>query len=113
AGGRGAGVWRHGVIPKALVDRELAHTGLTELRVVNTMHERKAKMAATTHSSGFSTPPARKDSCAPASARSSRWSMTCRGRSTPSVRLCRHDERRNLSLGQIELKRHLYQLFDG
>ena len=34
-----------GVIPQALVDRELAHAGLTELRVVNTMHERKALMA--------------------------------------------------------------------
>ena len=35
-----------GVIPTALVDRELAHTGLTELTVVHTMHERKATMAA-------------------------------------------------------------------
>ena len=34
-----------GVIPQALVDRELAHPGLTELRVVGTMHERKALMA--------------------------------------------------------------------
>ncbi|EPF93151.1 cytokinin riboside 5'-monophosphate phosphoribohydrolase [Acinetobacter gyllenbergii] len=34
-----------GVIPHALVDRELAHTGLTELHVVNSMHERKTKMA--------------------------------------------------------------------
>jgi uncharacterized protein (TIGR00730 family) len=34
-----------GVIPQALVDRELAHAGLTELRVVATMHERKAVMA--------------------------------------------------------------------
>lgn len=34
-----------GVIPQALVDRELAHKGLTELRVVGTMHERKALMA--------------------------------------------------------------------
>jgi uncharacterized protein (TIGR00730 family) len=34
-----------GVIPQALVQRELAHTGLTELRVVRTMHERKALMA--------------------------------------------------------------------
>ena len=30
-----------GVIPRPLVDRELAHRGLTELRMVNTMHERK------------------------------------------------------------------------
>jgi uncharacterized protein (TIGR00730 family) len=34
-----------GVIPQALVDKELAHGGLTELRVVTTMHERKALMA--------------------------------------------------------------------
>jgi uncharacterized protein (TIGR00730 family) len=34
-----------GVIPQGLVDRELAHTGLTELHVVATMHERKALMA--------------------------------------------------------------------
>ncbi len=34
-----------GVIPRALVERELAHAGLTELRVVETMHQRKALMA--------------------------------------------------------------------
>jgi hypothetical protein len=34
-----------GVIPQALVDREIAHTGLTDLRVVGSMHERKALMA--------------------------------------------------------------------
>lgn len=34
-----------GVIPQALVDRELAHTGLTMLHVVATMHQRKALMA--------------------------------------------------------------------
>jgi uncharacterized protein (TIGR00730 family) len=34
-----------GVIPQALVDKELAHAGLTELHVVATMHERKAVMA--------------------------------------------------------------------
>ena len=34
-----------GVITNALVDRELAHTGLTALHVVNDMHERKTKMA--------------------------------------------------------------------
>ena len=34
-----------GVIPEALVAKELAHTGLTELRVVASMHERKAVMA--------------------------------------------------------------------
>ncbi|QCR24310.1 TIGR00730 family Rossman fold protein [Pontibacter sp. SGAir0037] len=35
-----------GVIPQSLVDREVAHKGLTELHVVQTMHERKAMMAA-------------------------------------------------------------------
>jgi len=35
-----------GVIPEALVDRELAHPGLTELRIVASMHERKAMMAS-------------------------------------------------------------------
>ena len=34
-----------GVIPQMLVDRELAHRGVTELRTVSTMHERKALMA--------------------------------------------------------------------
>ena len=34
-----------GVIPQGLVDRELAHPGLTELHVVDTLHERKAIMA--------------------------------------------------------------------
>jgi uncharacterized protein (TIGR00730 family) len=34
-----------GVIPRALLDREIAHTGLTELHVVGSMHERKQKMA--------------------------------------------------------------------
>ncbi len=34
-----------GVIPRAMVDRELAHTGLAQLHVVDTMHERKALMA--------------------------------------------------------------------
>jgi uncharacterized protein (TIGR00730 family) len=34
-----------GVIPQALVDKELAHRGVTELRVVRSMHERKALMA--------------------------------------------------------------------
>lgn len=36
----------HGVIPSALVDREVAHAGLTELEVVADMHERKSRMAA-------------------------------------------------------------------
>ncbi len=34
-----------GVIPEALVAREVAHGGLTDLRVVASMHERKALMA--------------------------------------------------------------------
>ena len=34
-----------GVIPQALADKEVAHKGLTELRVVGSMHERKAVMA--------------------------------------------------------------------
>jgi uncharacterized protein (TIGR00730 family) len=34
-----------GVIPEALLTKELAHLGLTELHVVGTMHERKALMA--------------------------------------------------------------------
>ena len=33
-----------GVIPKALVNLEVAHEGVTELHTVETMHERKAKM---------------------------------------------------------------------
>lgn len=39
AGGRAIGV-----IPRALVEAESAHTGLTELHVVETMHQRKAMM---------------------------------------------------------------------
>jgi hypothetical protein len=34
----------YGVIPTALVNLEVAHTGITELHTVETMHERKAKM---------------------------------------------------------------------
>ena len=34
----------YGVIPQALVDIEVAHSSVTELHVVETMHERKAKM---------------------------------------------------------------------
>ena len=34
-----------GVMPQRLVDREVAHGGLTELHVVDTMHTRKARMA--------------------------------------------------------------------
>jgi uncharacterized protein (TIGR00730 family) len=41
----GAGARVVGVIPQALMDREVGHTGLTELHVVQTMHERKQRMA--------------------------------------------------------------------
>jgi len=44
-----------GVIPKALVDAEVAHRGLTELHVVGGMHERKQKF--TDLSDGFVTIP--------------------------------------------------------
>jgi len=40
-----------GVIPKALVELEVAHTGLTELHIVDDMHQRKAMM--TELSDGF------------------------------------------------------------
>ena len=33
-----------GVIPRALVEKEVAHRGLTQLRIVETMHQRKAMM---------------------------------------------------------------------
>jgi len=35
-----------GVIPEALMEKEVAHDALTELRTVDTMHERKAMMAS-------------------------------------------------------------------
>jgi uncharacterized protein (TIGR00730 family) len=44
-GALAAGGQVHGVIPRALVDRELAHGGVTELHVVDTLHQRKARMA--------------------------------------------------------------------
>jgi uncharacterized protein (TIGR00730 family) len=34
-----------GVMPQALIDREIGHPNLTELKVVQSMHERKALMA--------------------------------------------------------------------
>ncbi|MBP1627751.1 MAG: decarboxylase family protein [Holophagaceae bacterium] len=34
-----------GVIPQGLVEKEVAHQGLSELQVVDSMHERKARMA--------------------------------------------------------------------
>ncbi|MDP8994769.1 MAG: TIGR00730 family Rossman fold protein [Pseudomonadota bacterium] len=44
----GAGGRAYGVIPRALIDLEVAHAGLTELHTVETMHERKAKMTELT-----------------------------------------------------------------
>ena len=41
---RAAGGEVVGVMPQALVDREIGHTGIDDLRVVDTMHERKALM---------------------------------------------------------------------
>jgi uncharacterized protein (TIGR00730 family) len=41
----GAGGRVVGVIPQALVDWDVAHNGLTDLVVVQSMHERKARMA--------------------------------------------------------------------
>jgi uncharacterized protein (TIGR00730 family) len=35
----------HGVIPRSLLEKEVAHPGLTEMHVVESMHARKAKMA--------------------------------------------------------------------
>jgi uncharacterized protein (TIGR00730 family) len=40
-----AGAEVHGVITQALLDKEVGHAGVTELHVVDTMHERKALMA--------------------------------------------------------------------
>jgi len=34
-----------GVMPHGLLQREVAHVGLTDLRVVRSMHERKAMIA--------------------------------------------------------------------
>jgi hypothetical protein len=44
-----------GVIPERLATKELAHTGLTRLYVVTSMHERKAVMAELAH--GFAALP--------------------------------------------------------
>ncbi|HGJ5873067.1 MAG TPA: TIGR00730 family Rossman fold protein [Arsenophonus apicola] len=33
-----------GVMPKLLVEREISHTGLTKIHIVDTMHQRKQKM---------------------------------------------------------------------
>jgi uncharacterized protein (TIGR00730 family) len=45
----GGQVW--GIIPQQLMDRELAHNGLTTLTVVASMHERKTLMSQ--HASGY------------------------------------------------------------
>jgi uncharacterized protein (TIGR00730 family) len=42
---RSAGGEVIGVIPESLVEAEVAHAGLDDLRIVSTMHERKALMA--------------------------------------------------------------------
>jgi len=44
-GALGAGGEVVGIMPKHLVDREVAHTGLTQLHVVSSMHERKALLS--------------------------------------------------------------------
>lgn len=44
-----------GIIPKSLLEREIPHTGLTDLRIVGSMHERKALMSDL--SDGFITLP--------------------------------------------------------
>ena len=36
----------HGVIPQMLCEKEIAHSGLTELHIVSSMHARKSMMAA-------------------------------------------------------------------
>lgn len=41
-----AGGTVYGVIPQNLLDKEVGHTGLTELHVVANMHERKTRMFA-------------------------------------------------------------------
>ncbi|MGN6032822.1 MAG: TIGR00730 family Rossman fold protein [Thermomicrobiales bacterium] len=47
----GAGGTVRGYIPRALMEKEVAHLGLTELGVLGSMHERKAAMEA--HADGF------------------------------------------------------------
>jgi uncharacterized protein (TIGR00730 family) len=41
----GSGAEVIGILPKVLTGKEIAHTGLTSLELVPTMHERKARMA--------------------------------------------------------------------
>jgi uncharacterized protein (TIGR00730 family) len=40
-----AGGYVAGVMPQALIDREIGHTGISEMHIVKTMHERKKLMA--------------------------------------------------------------------
>src|SRR5262245_12429407 len=47
-GALAAGGIVHGVIPRSMVDREIAHEGV-KLYVVETMHERKAQMEELSH----------------------------------------------------------------
>ena len=66
-----------GVIPRALVEREIAHPGLNDLRVVGSMHERKAMMSELSEASS------------PCQAAPVRWrsSSKCRpGRNSASTR---------------------------
>jgi uncharacterized protein (TIGR00730 family) len=44
-----AGGTVYGVIPQTLIDREVGHTGLTELHVVDNMHARKTRMFERAH----------------------------------------------------------------
>jgi uncharacterized protein (TIGR00730 family) len=46
SGALAAGADVIGVIPRSLVDRELAHAGLSRLEIVGSMHERKTRMLA-------------------------------------------------------------------
>jgi uncharacterized protein (TIGR00730 family) len=41
----GAGSEVHGVIPSFMIPKEIAHQGLTQLHVMDSMHSRKARMA--------------------------------------------------------------------
>ena len=68
-----------GVIPEALVAKEVAHGGLSELRVVASMHERKAIMAELA------------DASSPCPAASGPWKSSSRsspGRSWPHRKPC-------------------------
>lgn len=44
-----AGGTVYGVIPQTLIDKEVGHTGLTELHIVNNMHTRKTMMFERAH----------------------------------------------------------------